>query len=572
MLEWEQFRLLQWADRVGFGDDQPSLTLVNWTLAYELFEHLHNDLSNAQVLKEKYGLLVVDQEGHPHDVAPEAYRVSAGPPFLGRMRSHATQKMQKIRKRAMEKGTIAYKSLKWAGYDQKKVHSLLDHVGRYNNYLRDLLDSTQQDFICTGVAALLRDLISRSSNSVQLDAIKAVLDIDPQPKAIELNPAVEVKRTRLVAGIDIRKDEKRLTPVAKPLLSHVKYKYLSSIASAGRENCETAIYRVSDARKNIHSHVLLEWKSVPISRDTAISKRIHELTFLLSAASASNCFHCLKCIGFVKVPGADFNRYAYVFELLDLAHRPAASLKTPQTLRAVIEEGMCVSLTRRLSIATTIAQTLLQMHTAGWLHKNISAESILFLKSESNETLSPPLLSGFEFARLTVEDTEALPPDPVTELYRHPQACGSAQGRAFQKTFDLYSFGCVFLEITLWTSLESILHSLGLGTSSTSVPAENVSTNKTPQQLAHERRIVVLKGRNRLMDKESIQKIGDQVAFHAGEQARKALELCFFPLERSRQNSTHAFEDDDDIDEDFLERSVNPQMRIVELLQSLGNV
>ena len=116
-----------------------------------------------------------------------------------------------------------------------------------------------------------------------------------------------------------------------------------------------------------------------------------------------------------------------------------------------------------LGSASTSAETVLQLHTAGWLRKGIQADNILVFKSgteqwDSSDDLSSTYLGGYEYARADnpLETTEAPSSKLNTDLYRHPRSLGP--GRAsFNKNFDIYSLGCVLLEVASWLPLPTIL-------------------------------------------------------------------------------------------------------------------
>ena len=566
MLEYEEFRLLQWAERVGFSEEQPDPTTINWILAQEVLENLQHDLTNARILKEKYNL----EDSHAGDhldgpnVSGDSHTAS-----LARLRAHASRSMTKIRKRAIDRGVMTYQSLKWAALDQEKIRALIDHIHYTNDCLRDLLDSARQDFVFGAISELHRDLISRSSTNLDLDVVGALLDTESSLSDAALEPTIRVKYTRLMASIDKREDEKWISQPQKTSLSRVKYENLLSIASSDRDNWNTAVYKISAARRTIHSHVFLEWKTVPKTIESKLAKRIQELTFLLSTASAG--FQTLRCLGYVvhEMEG-DANKYAYVFEITDLLQNPDSILPKPITLRTFFARNPLHSLNKRFAIALTIAESVLQLHTAGWLHKNISSTSLLFLSWPDNDLPSKasiPYLCGFEFTRNNVEDSEAVTLDTDGELYHHPdyQAGGLNHEPGFRKTYDLYSLGCVLLEVALWTSFEAILYSIGLGSAAETMDTR--ASEKSAGQLAHERRLLVLKGRNCLLQKESMNSITERVAFHAGDCMRQAIELCFFPLQRDALAAS-GLEREEVADNDYLEVSVDTQIRIVNLIRS----
>lgn len=117
----------------------------------------------------------------------------------------------------------------------------------------------------------------------------------------------------------------------------------------------------------------------------------------------------------------------------------------------------------RIDIAINLAETVLQLHTSGWLHKCIRPDNVLFFKTASDDwhgadDILSAFLGGYEYARAdnpleATEDPSAL---RYAQMYRHPLSIG--HGRAsYTKAFDLYSLGCVLLELVFWVPLQTIL-------------------------------------------------------------------------------------------------------------------
>lgn len=88
---------------------------------------------------------------------------------------------------------------------------------------------------------------------------------------------------------------------------------------------------------------------------------------------------------------------------------------------------------------------------------------MLFFRSsvdewDSTQSIPPAYLSGYEHARADnpLESTEAPSAQRTSQMYRHPLSIG--HGRvSFTKVFDLYSLGCVLLELGFWAPLQTIL-------------------------------------------------------------------------------------------------------------------
>lgn len=55
MLDWEQFRLEQWAEKVGLSNPSTADPSLDWSLIESTLEHIKNLTSDTAVLKKKYG-------------------------------------------------------------------------------------------------------------------------------------------------------------------------------------------------------------------------------------------------------------------------------------------------------------------------------------------------------------------------------------------------------------------------------------------------------------------------------------------------------------------------------------
>ncbi|ERF74204.1 hypothetical protein EPUS_03394 [Endocarpon pusillum Z07020] len=583
MLEWEQFRLLRWGERAGLCDNSPENTKLNWNLVHELLSHLHSDLTDAKRLKEKYNLDVFEEavtEGGasavPDSSSSKSFPGRKNSSLLGRSWAYASPGMRKSRAQIIQQKASTFSKLKWSEFDQDKTRRLLADITYFNNALQELLDDAHQLVIKNGMAALLRDLISRSTDGSEVETIQAFLHEDAVADTAALEAVSQVKQTRLILGVDRRFDEGSSAQAERPKLTKVKYENLSKFQPVGEDGKrEVAEYKTSSSKRTVHSYVLLEWKRVDKKTDQKIKRRIMELA-LLMGTSSNNGFNSLKCLGFLErnMPGQD-NRYAYVFEIVDLLNVPKQDVAptpptppTPLSLRSVLKLPRKPSLTERIAMSLAVAETALQMHTAGWLHKGICADAILFINAEQTSwqkgTSLGPYVAGYEFSRNSLEETETVPFDVKQALYWHPamRDFNQRSDNLFRKEYDLHSLGCVLLEISLWSSLEDILRSIGDQSQPSDPPS---TTGKSESQINYEKRLDLLQRQTALKERTTAGAILDQVAFAGGNRLREALELCFFP-----QLVTHREPaGDEEISFDLVELSVEAQLSIVEILRSL---
>lgn len=581
-LDYEEYRLLQWGARVGVQPGGERNPLLNWVITKEILERLHELLTDANVLKERYNLEYVENVTNSSTIM--ASKPTPGRKGIGRLWSHASPDLKRSRAQIIQEQTSRLKRLRWAAVDQDKIRQLVSDISQLNKYLHSLLGQSDQDFLRKAVAALLRDLISRSGESSDVDLIKLLLgkDNDTVSDSDAIDAAATIKQTRLLLGVDKRADEKSqpykraqadtinrsstlqgpLRP--RPILSRLQYQYLIRNTTDVGKGKEIARYQISSANINRNAMVLVEWKQVDKRADAKLERRIQELSLLLCNLSDES-FHSLKCIGYLKHQlEYAFHNYAYVYELVDMAgdERPE-TVPEVRSLSQLLKAPRKPSLTKRIHICVALAETILQLHTAGWLHKNICADNVLFIDGESRSwdlgTSSGPYLTGYEFTRNSLEETEKMPADPVLELYRHPKAQPDS-GYSFLKAFDLYALGCTLLVVILWETLDEIF----LKAYENIERAVPLPIAVGASQEAHRMSTQILGGKGYLSDKTEIKDILDRVAFGAGNSVSKAVEKCFFPMQDKLE--------DDEEDEDILEISVNVQISILELLQSLKNI
>lgn len=113
----------------------------------------------------------------------------------------------------------------------------------------------------------------------------------------------------------------------------------------------------------------------------------------------------------------------------------------------ILNGSPSVSLTYRLIIAKSIARSVIFLHTASFVHKNIRPETVLTTDSGA------AYLVGFQRFRGATSNTYRTGDTLWQEnLYRHPTRQGEAPEEVYTMQHDVYSLGVCLLEIGLWTS------------------------------------------------------------------------------------------------------------------------
>ncbi|KAK1517803.1 uncharacterized protein CCOS01_12060 [Colletotrichum costaricense] len=136
-------------------------------------------------------------------------------------------------------------------------------------------------------------------------------------------------------------------------------------------------------------------------------------------------------------------------------------------------------LEQRLKLAHKLAEAVLFLHTADFLHKSITTRSIVVLnKSEESSDschsddlgdcssdLENTYLMGFDLIRGADEGTtkegaakQADDSRSIWEfdIYQHADRQNGKNSRMYVKVYDVYSLGVVLLEIGLWQSLSKV--------------------------------------------------------------------------------------------------------------------
>lgn len=204
--------------------------------------------------------------------------------------------------------------------------------------------------------------------------------------------------------------------------------------------------------------------------------RANKFSSLLHEMAQHQSFHGLPCLGFVK--NEDTIRYGYVFDLsasgipaaCQAPLSPPVSRKTALPCFATLHDLLCnpclqPSLNTRVSYAIDLLETVLQLHTAGWLHKEIRSHNIIFVSqspecvSDQDLIRSPLHVVGYAYARKDdqYDFTEPLESESEADLYRHPSSSLGNLRQPYCKCFDIFSVGCLLLELGLWTTLSDIL-------------------------------------------------------------------------------------------------------------------
>lgn len=481
MIELEQHKLYTWAEEVGLLQESPAL-LVSAQRAHlvpKILEHLRELFSDLERLKSDYGL-------HLQETAEEIFELDESESAFERLGIAESDHSRPIQMKVFKERKKPWKMLKWVAFDEQKVRKLMDQVKMFISELQQILSLERQAKMDKTIDAILRTAVQNTANEQDLDMLGQDYGRATSHEAIAA--AARFKKQGLLLGVlDAGKmqHELKLRRRNSPPMSNARRSSHQSLIPR-YSNSDLTAMRLSAKRLNISTStiqdaraiayyenepVLLEFrKQNGLDRDAMKDKMCKVSEFLKDLDPS---FHGLSCRGYVKI----FDRYAFVFHLpahLRFSKIESSKIANPnkvqqapafRALRDLFGEATQPSLNVRVSFAITILETLVQLHTSGWLHKELRSDNVLFIlnprisNSSTDDFLCSPLyLTGYVCARADDphEATEPRESELEADLYRYPASIGQFRD-PYRKAFDIFSVGCILLELGLWCSLSGIV-------------------------------------------------------------------------------------------------------------------
>lgn len=497
MVELERHRFQMWAEEAGLFDSPRRLVVREPDIQYvaRILEHLSELLLDVTKLKAKYDLDIVETDEVIYSLDEDNSTIAEVAP----------QQRKRISDIFKSK-TSPWKKLKWITVDEKNIRRLLDDVKGFVDRLEKFLEHGHRMKLNHAFDTILRTAVVRSANDQELHVLGH--DRSKSFSRGAIPAAARWRRQGLILGVlDISTDDgapsahvrsslrgnAMRSPTSPTPSMQSPHRPLSSGKSMRISSTKITLPKLEpnttrhfawyETKPNVLEPVLLEWKTgrgrIKLQQ---LESRVDKVSLFLHELESS--FHSLRCLGYLKDwERVAEDRYAYIFDL-SFSVYPEAVQQSPirkhmdrpplphmQTLRHILDRGVEMpSLNLRLHCAITLMETLLQLHTAGWLHKELRSDNILFIRratlnpnirfSDEDMLSSPMYIAGYVYARLDNphELTEPTESGSENDLYRHPMSMGNSK-RPFQKSFDIFSVGCILLELGLWKALPDILRS-----------------------------------------------------------------------------------------------------------------
>ena len=454
-IEWEHYRLFEWSRQAGVEGEGCANSGLNWSQILDILCQLEVQLNDTTELKTRYGLCLEDDDSQ--NQLNHNLEDTSEPSFL-RKSLRLNPKFLLASSRIVHERNKKHpmRRLRWATIDKAKLEKLLGDVRQRISCLWDILAFEDRLYIRESLSHLLRNGIVSTQSDRELSCLSELaLDVESR-----VSVACQMKKSKL--ELFPRTDDPTLSKTGEKSRAQIlralklRSSLLSSDAGSSGEEREVTSYA--------GEHVLVEFKFLGPDKvaQKKLSIRAENLAILLSHVEVAS-LHTLQCKGFMKKNDS----ILLVFELPASTIPVAITMSSERaylTLSDVrLQQDYLPDLDTRLSWALRLAETVLQLHTAGWVHKSISPAHILFLKrqgqteSESRQ-FAGPYLSGFGYAREISPSAFSEEQQNMNEenAYRHALSQGSRKS-FFRPKFDMYALGIVLIELGLWSSIKDIL-------------------------------------------------------------------------------------------------------------------
>jgi serine/threonine protein kinase len=203
-----------------------------------------------------------------------------------------------------------------------------------------------------------------------------------------------------------------------------------------------------------------------VSRVNQLLDRVNGIASLRSQNVIKDAFPVLKCKGYYH-DAARFE-FGIVYDLPTLT-KNTDPVNLVQLINLTQPRNSQPSLTEKFKLASTLVSYVLDFHRSNWLHKNISAFTIICFPEvfpSQAASLSFPYFIGFSHSRLNDENEYSNLSGPEND-YQHPVYLQNSKYpdsqnpiMRFRQEFDYYSVGLVLMEIAFWKPLEKIAKSI----------------------------------------------------------------------------------------------------------------
>ena len=173
MLDWEQYRLEQWAEMVNLQDPAKADVLLDWDLVLKTLQHLEHLLNDASVLKKMYGLALTEEptEAHAIDDGDEEVEKASSSRFR-RLFASSEKYSSSAAAKVIQTKNSPIRKLWWAAVDRDNMQRLVADISHFVQRLHDSLHTSMQVQLQQKMQSLLQQTTDRYSDIPDLEYLR----------------------------------------------------------------------------------------------------------------------------------------------------------------------------------------------------------------------------------------------------------------------------------------------------------------------------------------------------------------------------------------------------------------
>lgn len=481
-----QIHLHLWAKEAGLLAAQPTLHVQPPLdrCVPKILKQISASLCDLRTLKQKYNLVL-------EETSEAITQVFSDDSALAKLKLRQLPFVQDLETNTtglLRTSPKPWQKVRWVTVDGQQFRTMLDDVQSLINMLYQFLRTDGRTAFESRLDIPLRAAIM---NNRFPDDLNLIIEASKESFVDALSAPARLRKKSLLSGLFGRRKSTTVDRLCSPQSARPAAR--DTVTNPSADPMSRQLKRLSAARLTLPEDigpatarqlgyysttpVLVEWRDVQGIDWKKLEHRAAKFSTLLNEMAQYASFHSLPCLGFVK--NGRTGQYGYVFDVstssstahgVPSSNAPSQSRPTLpmlQTLQEMLSKpALRPSLNMRVSYAVTLLETVLQLHTAGWLHKELRSENVLFIAHDfdpysDHELLRSPLyVAGYVYARADdqLDFTEPLKSETDADLYRHPATCQGSLREPYCKSFDIFSIGCLLLELGLWRTIPDIIH------------------------------------------------------------------------------------------------------------------
>lgn len=501
MIEYN--RLLAWGDAIGLIDIPNGMHLASslGTNAVELCDILariawllekFKEINNRWKLNMEpytgHELLLRQEQAKKLDLSKQVSSLAAAYEANGEKRTQlrATQRLSAWMSRNAKNTKDIFanpRRVRWVMVDKEAFEALLGDLHTLTERIHELMGDYKVNKIHETTAKTYREMVVMCNDLKELKEL-----LDAATRLIEVSRSGSARTaTHETKGQETLRDLLRLKALkcaSTEILLHsdtdsgmdisiyltkaITVPRYDGIVLFGHQISRTAVASASAyvpyrprgilSNEEVSRQVWVEWRSAEDLPNGSVGDkqsilRTAALAQMLSLPKPEH-FYAPKCIGYIDNRSSR-DRFGWIFQMPQESNDDT----TLETLHGMLgQETYKPTLSQRIAIAWKLASSLSYLHTTDWLHKGIHSGNVLFPCDIETIDMDKPILSGFDYSRPHSSKTTSRNLDSRWNIYRWPNIQNDVpkEGTS-RKTYDIYSFGLLLLEVAHWQPLHKLL-------------------------------------------------------------------------------------------------------------------